>query len=75
MITVNSFHHQAIDRVAPSLKVIARSSTDQIVEAVEAEGEDFLVALQWHPERIYQGRPENLRLVEYFIEASAKVMP
>ena len=74
VITVNSFHHQAIDRVAPSLKVIARSSTDQIVEAVEAEGEDFLVALQWHPERIYQGRPENLRLVEYFIEASAKVM-
>lgn len=75
VITVNSFHHQAIDRVAPGLKVIARGNTDQIVEAVEAQGEDFLVALQWHPERIYQGRPENLRLVEFFIEASAKVAP
>lgn len=72
VITVNSFHHQAIDRVAPSLKVIARSSTDQIVEAVEAEGEDFLVALQWHPERIYQGRPENLRLVDILLRLRLK---
>ena len=67
---MNSFHHQAIDRVAPSLKVIARSSSDQIVEAIQGEGEDFLVAVQWHPERIYQGRPENLRLVEFFIEVA-----
>lgn len=70
VLTVNSFHHQAIDRVAPSLKVIARSSSDQIVEAIQGEGEDFLVAVQWHPERIYQGRPENLRLVEFFIEVA-----
>ena len=72
VITVNSFHHQAVDRVAPTLDVIARSSTDQIVEAVQANGDDFLVAVQWHPERIYQGRPENLRLVEFFIEAAQK---
>ena len=35
VITVNSFHHQAVDRVAPTLNVIARCSTDQIVEAVQ----------------------------------------
>lgn len=72
LLGVNSFHHQAVDRVAPTLNVIARCSTDQIVEAVQANGDDFLVAVQWHPERIYQGRPENLRLVEFFIEAAQK---
>ena len=72
VITVNSFHHQAVDRIAPTLNVIARCSTDQTVEAVQANGDDFLVAVQWHPERIYQGRPENLRLVEFFIEAAQK---
>ena len=68
-MTVNSYHHQAVDRVAPLLDVMARSVTDQIVEAVWAPKEDFLMAVQWHPERIYQGRPEKLELIKRFIQA------
>lgn len=48
--TVNSFHHQVVDRVAPGLAVAARAA-DGAVEAVEYTGDEFdLVAVQWHPE-------------------------
>lgn len=55
--TVNSFHHQAVGRLAPSLAVAARSS-DGVIEAVEGAGAAFLVGVQWHPER--EGNEESL---------------
>lgn len=42
-------HHQAIDRVAPSLQVTARS-TERVVQAVELAGAAFCLGVQWHPE-------------------------
>ena len=51
---VNTSHHQALDRVADSLQVTARSS-DDVVEAVEStDPARFLVGVQWHPERIWK---------------------
>ena len=49
---------------------MARSSTDQIAEAVWAPEGSFLMAVQWHPERIYQERPENLEMLKRFVEAA-----
>ena len=46
--TVNSLHHQTVDRVAPGWTVVARS-TDGTVEALEWPGHD-VIAVQWHPE-------------------------
>jgi putative glutamine amidotransferase len=46
--TVNSLHHQTVDRVADGWVVAARS-TDGTVEALEWPGHD-VVAVQWHPE-------------------------
>jgi gamma-glutamyl-gamma-aminobutyrate hydrolase PuuD len=46
---VNSFHHQAVGRLAPGLRVAARSM-DGVVEAVEGPGA-FCLGVQWHPER------------------------
>lgn len=49
--SVNSFHHQAIQTVAPGLRVTARA-TDGLIEAVElTTGDSFeVIGVQWHPE-------------------------
>ncbi|MEJ5230330.1 MAG: gamma-glutamyl-gamma-aminobutyrate hydrolase family protein [Pseudothermotoga sp.] len=67
-IPVNSFHHQAVKRVSPLLKVVAHAQ-DGIVEAVEKiDDETFVLAVQWHPERMVERYPEQLRLFEAFVE-------
>ncbi len=48
-IVVNSFHAQAIERLAPSLRVEARAS-DGTIEAISGRCASFLVGVQWHPE-------------------------
>ncbi len=58
-ITVNSFHHQIIDRVAPDFRVAARSP-EGYVEAIEHETLPFVVGVQWHPERLSDPRTEKL---------------
>ena len=52
--TVNTYHHQAIDAVAPGFCIAARSF-DGVIEAIEWEvpgQHPFLLMVQWHPERI-----------------------
>jgi putative glutamine amidotransferase len=46
-VGVNSFHHQAVDRVGAGLRVVARAP-DGTVEAIEGAG--FVVGVQWHAE-------------------------
>jgi putative glutamine amidotransferase len=46
---VHSWHHQAIDRLAPGLRPVAWAA-DGVIEAVEVEGVPSMVAVQWHPE-------------------------
>ena len=48
---VNSFHHQAIDRVGEGLIVTAMAE-DGIIEAVEGVGKRFCMGVQWHPEHM-----------------------
>ena len=50
-VPVNSSHHQAVGVVGRFLKVTARCPQDGVVEAVEGTGQNYLVAVQWHPER------------------------
>ena len=51
-LSVNSSHHQAIDRVAPTLRISARA-TDGIIEGVETLDQDWwVVGAQWHPEEL-----------------------
>jgi putative glutamine amidotransferase len=51
---VNSFHHQAVDRVGSGLRVSARAA-DGTVEAIEG-GRGFAVGVQWHAETLADGR-------------------
>ncbi len=50
-MSVNSFHHQAIDAPAPGLRVVARSA-DGVIEAVESESHPRMLAMQCHPEEL-----------------------
>jgi len=47
---VASHHHQAIDRPGAGLRVTARAVGDDMPEAVESEGPNWLLGVQWHPE-------------------------
>lgn len=50
IVPVNSYHHQAIHRLAPSLKACA-IGPEGLIEAVERPASRFFKAVQWHPER------------------------
>ena len=50
-VTVNSFHHQAVRRVADGMRVTARSP-DGIIEGLESSGDWWVMAVQWHPEEM-----------------------
>lgn len=47
---VTSYHHQAIDCIAPGCSVAARAA-DGIIEAIELDRDSFWLGVQWHPER------------------------
>ncbi|MBT8199564.1 MAG: gamma-glutamyl-gamma-aminobutyrate hydrolase family protein [Acidimicrobiia bacterium] len=51
-VKVNSIHHQAVDRLGDGLGAVAWAE-DGIIEAVAYEGEWPLLAVQWHPERLF----------------------
>jgi putative glutamine amidotransferase len=64
---VNSFHHQAIDVVGQNLEPIAWAS-DGIVEAVADPRRDrFVLGVQWHPERGWQGDSLSQAIFNHFV--------
>ncbi len=69
-IPVNSFHHQAVKDVAPTLRAVA-CNEDGYVEAVESDDHSFLVAVQWHPELMYKTSDSATALFRAFVEAAS----
>jgi len=66
---INSFHHQAIDRVASGFKVSAYAP-DGVIEAIESESQGFTVAVQWHPESLVTTDAGMMGLFKAFIQAA-----
>jgi putative glutamine amidotransferase len=66
---VNSRHHQAIDKLAPGLRISATSVEDGVVEGVELPEKEFAVAVQWHPEDQVKSDATQLKLFQAFAAA------
>lgn len=66
---VNSLHAQAIDRLAPGLKVEALAP-DGTIEAISLPGaKGFLLAVQWHPEWMWRDNDQSRAIFRSFGEA------
>jgi putative glutamine amidotransferase len=68
---VNSFHHQAIKDLAPSLE-IAAVSPDSLIEAVYDPDKTFFLGVQWHPEHLYRTNEDALKLFKAFVNACSE---
>lgn len=71
LIRVNSFHHQAVKTPAPGFTVSARSE-DGIIEAVEKDGDVYVLGVQWHPEAMFERCKHSLSLFRSLVQASLK---
>ncbi|HEY1977114.1 MAG TPA: gamma-glutamyl-gamma-aminobutyrate hydrolase family protein [Candidatus Baltobacteraceae bacterium] len=70
---VSSSHHQAVDRPGSGLRVVG-TSPDGIVEAIEwsaPEKKPWLVAVQWHPERMALDEPLAGTIYAAFLREAA----
>jgi putative glutamine amidotransferase len=52
-VPVNSFHHQAVDRLGEGLVASARCPEDGVIEGLEGRDGRFVVGVQWHPETFW----------------------
>lgn len=80
-LPINSSHHQAIGIPGDGLRVVARSSEDGVVEAVEG-GQDqqnprahFVLGVQWHPERTYEISAASRAIFSRFVAEASKWTP
>lgn len=68
---VNSSHHQAVLRPGRDLRITARAP-DGVIEAVEWMGdENWVVGVQWHPERMMESDPLTQSLFGSLVKEAA----
>jgi putative glutamine amidotransferase len=67
---VNSFHHQAVDKLGERLVITGRAP-DGTVESLEATDREFVVAVQWHAECMVD-RADQAALFRAFVEAAER---
>lgn len=70
-LMVNSSHHQSVKAVAPSL-IASAVAPDGIIEAIESPTHRFLLAIQWHPEFLFDRHMAHRRLFEALLRAARR---
>lgn len=68
-LTVNSFHHQAVEGMGRGLLATA-CAEDGVIEGIEDPGHPFLLGVEWHPDR--DGTPSSKRLFKALIRAASR---
>ena len=75
-IFINSFHHQGIKDLAPTLRATVRAE-DGLIEGVETDEWSWVYGVQWHPERHQAHTPPDepnpdRRLFGAFVEQAGR---
>jgi putative glutamine amidotransferase len=68
-LRVNSFHHQAVKKIAPDFMISAVAS-DGIIEGIESGHHNFVIGVQFHPELMWQDNPPITALFVAFVNAA-----
>jgi putative glutamine amidotransferase len=68
---VNSYHHQAVDRLGDGVVPVAWAE-DGVVEAIEVEGDAWVLGVQWELQESWKDDPRWLRVFEAFVSATAR---
>ncbi|ASK62557.1 gamma-glutamyl-gamma-aminobutyrate hydrolase [Virgibacillus phasianinus] len=71
-LKVNTMHHQANRKVVEPF-VISGMANDGIIEAIESNAHEFVLGIQWHPERMaVSGDEASLKIFRGFVDACKK---
>jgi putative glutamine amidotransferase len=71
-VLTNSFHHQAVKKVADGFAVGALAK-DGVVEAIELGKGPFVLGIQWHPEMMTAAGDRTMkRIFDLFLDACKK---
>ena len=66
----NSVHRQSLKKLAPHLKVTARSSEDEVIEGVESFTDAPFIGVQWHLEFLLgHNQLADQGLFDYFVKS------
>ena len=68
---VNSYHHQAIDALGEGVVPVAWAD-DGVIEAVELDGEAWVLGAQWELQESWKGDARFLRVFEAFVSATRR---
>jgi putative glutamine amidotransferase len=71
---VNSHHHQGLEKIGRDLEEIAWSG-DGVLEAVEMQGQRWVLGVQWHPEAMAPVDEIQRRIFDAFVQESARAEP
>jgi putative glutamine amidotransferase len=67
-VHVNSSHHQAVKVPGDNLRIGASCPDDGVIEAIELKSHDqFVLGVQWHPERTYANSTLSQAIFAAFI--------
>jgi putative glutamine amidotransferase len=71
-VAVNSFHHQAVKDLGQGLRLSALSTSDSVVEGIEADGHRFALGVQWHPEGFWNQEQGFQELFDALVDEAAR---
>ena len=57
------------------MTIVARSAEDGLIEAVEGAEDQFVIAVQWHPERSFDYDTASKAMFSAFVKAAADWHP